>query len=100
MQLSAIGFDSTEWMQYQQEVLDVGGAIPSLTTLAPRWAAVFQDDPKAEFLVRTVSVGLDVDFEPPDEAPSDVPNYVAPELTDKVSAKYKIEMDLKRVVYQ
>ena len=39
--LRSVGFDVPAWYQYQQETLDVGGAISPLTVLAPRWAAVF-----------------------------------------------------------
>ena len=38
----------------------------------------------------TVTVGLDLNFQPPDEVPQDVPNYVRPDLIDKVTEKYKI----------
>ena len=44
--LRSVGFDVPAWYQYQQETLDVGGAISPLTVLAPRWAAVFKDDPR------------------------------------------------------
>ena len=54
--------DVPAWEKYQQDVLDVGGAIPTLTTLAPRWTARFVDDPKVDFLVEIVSVGLEVKF--------------------------------------
>ena len=43
-----------------------------------------------DFLVSTVTVGLDLNFQPPDEVPQDVPNYVRPDLIDKVTEKYKI----------
>ena len=79
--------DVPVWEQYQQDVLDVGGAIPTLTTLAPMWAAVLGDDPKVDFLVKTVYVGLDVNFVAPGVTPL-VSDYVPAEHAHKVIAEY------------
>jgi hypothetical protein len=48
-QLQSVGFELGAFEAYQQQFVDVGGAVPTLTLAAPRWAALFIDDPKPVF---------------------------------------------------
>ena len=92
LSMQSIGLNIAANLQYQQEIVEVGGAIPELTLNAMRWASVFHDDVKVNRLVNTVSTGIDVTFEPPEERPEDVPNYVDDEFENKVSKKFAEEL--------
>ena len=90
--LASVGLDVEANFIYQSEIVSVGGAIPEVTMYALRWASVFVDDAKVHSLVKTVSTGIDVDFEPPTNIPDDVPNYVPDEFMDKVTAQFDKEV--------
>ena len=94
----AVGLDANANLQYQQETVDVGGLIPQVTLWAHRWASVFVDNPKCARLVKTVSTGILVPFDPPAEQPENVPNYVRDEFKSKVDKQMCKELSLGRLV--
>ena len=65
LSLTQVGFDLEAWYGYQSQIEEVGGVVPMVTQVAPRWGAIFELDEDVKWLVGGVTAGFDFDFAPP-----------------------------------
>ena len=99
-QLASVGFDQEQYLNFQLATVDVGGAVSELTAAAPRWAAIFWDDPKVGMLVEGLSSGFDVCFTPPPPSEwQDVPNYIPVQFMGKVRKVLVNELHHGRLIF-
>ncbi|KAK3270658.1 hypothetical protein CYMTET_20957 [Cymbomonas tetramitiformis] len=92
------GTEEGERLQFQQEVRRVGAQVPLMSERAHLMAAVFQDWPDMEFLVRGAACGVGFPFEGQmPEEPYVVPNYVGEGHGEAMSAEITKELGAGRI---